>query len=104
VRLTAEVIGILSSAGVPAAEVRSPDEAVRDPRVVARGETVRLSHPTAPVTADVYGPGLPIVFSGSTTGFDQPPPGVGEHNEAVYCEMLGYTREQLDAMRSAGVI
>ena len=104
VRSTAGVVQSLSRVGVPAAQVRSPDAAVRDPRVVARGETVRLSHPTAPVAADVYGPGLPIVFSGSTVGFDQPAPGVGEHNETVYCDLLGYSREQLDSMREAGLI
>ena len=100
---TAEVVATLSRAGVPAAEVRSPEAAVRDPLVVARGETVRLRHPGA-ADADVYGPGLPIVFSGSTTGFDQPPPGIGEHNEAVYCGMLGYTKEELGVLHSSGVI
>ena len=100
---TGEVVETLSRAGVPAAEVRSPAAAVRDPQVVARGETVRLRHPGAP-DADVYGPGLPIVFSGSTTGFDQPPPGIGEHNEMVYCDMLGYSRDEFCALQAAGII
>jgi CoA:oxalate CoA-transferase len=103
VRPTGEVIATLSQAGVPAAEVRSPAAAVRDSRVVARGETVRLRHPAAP-EADVYGPGVPIVFSNSSIGFDQPPPGVGEHNEEIYRGMLGYTLDELHALESAGVI
>jgi len=103
VRPTAEVVAILAKAGVPAAEVRSPAEAVRDPQVVARGETVRLQHSAAP-DADVYGPGLPIVFSGSASGFDQPPPGIGEHNSKVYGDLLGYTQEELAELQSAGVI
>jgi crotonobetainyl-CoA:carnitine CoA-transferase CaiB-like acyl-CoA transferase len=102
-RPTGEVLATLSQAGVPAAEVRSPAAAVRDPRVVARGETVRLQHAAAP-EADVYGPGVPIVFSSSTVGFDQPPPGIGEHNQEIYGEMLGYTRDELFAFQSAGVI
>src|SRR5262245_21861806 len=48
---------VLSREGVPVVEVRSPAAAVRDPQVIARGETVRLEHPGAP-NADVYGPGL----------------------------------------------
>jgi len=100
---TGDVVAILTQAGVPAAEVRSPAAAVRDSRVVARGETVRLHHEGAP-EADVYGPGVPIVFSSSTVGFDQPPPGVGEHNEEIYVGMLGYTRDELHALESAGVI
>ena len=94
---------MLAQAGVPAAEVRSPAEAVRDPQVVARGETVRLQHPGAP-DADVYGPGLPIVFSDATVSLDQPPPGIGEHNEEIYGDLLGYTAAELEALRSAGVI
>jgi CoA:oxalate CoA-transferase len=103
VRQTAKIVEILARAGVPAAEVRSPAEAVRDPQVVARGETVQLRYSGAP-DADVYGPGLPIVFSGSATGFDQPPPGIGEHNGEVYGELLGYTQPELRELQSAGVI
>ncbi len=98
-----EILAILSRAGVPAAEVRSPAAAVRDPQVIARGETVRLQHPAAP-GADVYGSGLPISFSSSTAGFDQPPPGIGEHNEEIFGGLLGYTTDELCALRSAGVI
>jgi CoA:oxalate CoA-transferase len=87
VRQTADVVAILARAGVPGAEVRSPAEAVRDPQVVARGETIRLQHCSVP-DADVYGPGLPIVFSGSAAGFDQPTPGIGEHNGEVYGDLL----------------
>lgn len=102
-RPTGEVVETLARAGVPCAEVRNPAIAVRDPQVVARGETVRLQHPAAP-GADVYGPGLPISFSGSAVGFDQAPPGIGEHNDEIYGAMLGYTAGELCALRSAGVI
>jgi crotonobetainyl-CoA:carnitine CoA-transferase CaiB-like acyl-CoA transferase len=103
-RTTGEILEILARAGVPAAEVRTPDAAVRDPQVVARRETVRIEHPSARVPLDVYGPGMPIVFSASAVGFDQPPPGVGEHNEKVYCGLLGYSPEEFEAFKSDGVI
>jgi CoA:oxalate CoA-transferase len=102
-RPTSEIVETLSRAGVPAAEVRNPAAAVRDPQVTARGETVRLQHPEAR-GADVYVPGLPISFSDSRVGFDQRPPGVGEHNDEIYGAMLGYTSNELCALRSAGVI
>ena len=38
-RTTVEVVALLDGVGVPAAEVREPAEAVRDERVVLRGET-----------------------------------------------------------------
>lgn len=103
VRSNSDVVALLARAGVPAAEVRDPAAAVRDPRVVSRGETVRLHHPAAP-DADVYSPGVPIVFSDSTISLDQPPPGIGEHNEAIYGELLGYPRAELQALHAEGVI
>lgn len=100
----AEAMSILQSAGVPSAEVRNPDEAVRDPRVLARGETVRLEHPKYGAVDEVYGMGIPIQFSGATVGFDRPAPALGEHNEAVYGELLGYSPERLKHLKSGGVI
>jgi crotonobetainyl-CoA:carnitine CoA-transferase CaiB-like acyl-CoA transferase len=102
-RVTSEIVSNLARVGVPAAEVRSPAEAVRDPRVVARGETVRLSHPSLP-DADVYGPGLPIVFSGVSTDLEQLPPRIGEDNKEIYEDLLGYTAAELQEFQSAGVI
>ena len=101
---TAEVIATLESAGVPAAQVRSTDQAVRDPRVVARGETMKLSHPKYGEVDDVFGMGMPLKFSGAQVGFNQPPPAVGEHNEAIYGELLGYSAERIVELRRDGVI
>ncbi len=84
--------------------MRNPDEAVRDPRVVARGETVRLEHPKYGAVDEVYGMGIPIKFSGAAAGFDQPAPALGEHNEAVYGGILGYSKEHLERLKSSGVI
>lgn len=102
-RSKAEILVTLEREGVPAAEVRGPAEAVRDPRVVSRGETTRLSHPAIPETG-VYGPGLPIVFSDASISLDQLPPGVGEHNQEVYGNLLGYSAAELEAFRAEGVI
>lgn len=99
-----EVLSALDAAGVPCAEVRDPVEAVRDSAVLARGETVPLWHPQHGAVEEVYGVGVPIRFSGATAGFDQPAPGVGEHNRLVYEEMLGYSASRMAELKSAGVI
>jgi CoA:oxalate CoA-transferase len=99
-----EILAKLEGVGVPSAEVRNPQSAVRDPLVVTRGETVPLAHPKFGVVEDVYGIGMPIRFSGATAGFDQPPPEMGEHNEMIYGEMLGYSAEQIDELRAQSVI
>jgi CoA:oxalate CoA-transferase len=103
-RTNAEVIAALDDRGVPAAEVRNPEDAVRDPRVVSRGETVLLEHPKYGAVEDVYGMGMPIKFSRAHAGFDAPPPGLGEHNHAVYCGLLGYSEERFDELQTQRVI
>jgi CoA:oxalate CoA-transferase len=99
-----EIVQKLQEAGVPAAEVRDPKRAVRDPGVVARKETVPLSHPQYGAVGDIYAMGLPIQFSESEAGFDQPPPGLGEHNQAVYAGILGYSRERIEELKARSVI
>ncbi len=79
-RSTSETVAALEAAGAPCAEVRGPEAAVRDPRVVARGETVPLAHPKFGIVEDVYGMGIPIKFSAASAGFDQPPPELGQHS------------------------
>jgi len=101
---TAQLIAKLDAGGVPAAEVRDPGEAVRDPQVIARGETVLLTHPKYGAVDDVYGMGMPIRFSGATVGSDRPAPALGEHNDAVYGGLLGYSAEKILELRSRKVI
>jgi len=103
-RTSAEVIAMLDQWGVPAAEVRHPQDAVRDPRVVSRGETVPLAHPKYGMVEDVYGMGMPIKFSGAQAGFDQAPPDLGEHNHDVYCGLLGYSEESFEELKTLRVI
>jgi crotonobetainyl-CoA:carnitine CoA-transferase CaiB-like acyl-CoA transferase len=99
-----EAIAKLNFAGIPASEVRDPKAAVHDPRVVAREETVPMVHPKYGPADGIYAMGLPIRFSEATAGFDQPPPGLGEHNQRVYSEILGYDANRIAELRAQGVI
>jgi crotonobetainyl-CoA:carnitine CoA-transferase CaiB-like acyl-CoA transferase len=99
-----EILRVLAAAGVPAGEVRGPAEAVADPQVLARGETVPLEHPRFGSVESVYGMGLPIRFSRAAAGFDRPAPDLGEHNAEVYCGILGYSAERLEALKAAGLV
>ena len=101
---TDEAVAKLVAAGIPAAEVRKPSAAVRDPRVVARNETVPMLHPKYGVVDDVYAMGLPIKFSQATAGFDEPPPSMGEHNQTVYGDLLGYDAKRIEELRAQGII
>ena len=103
-RPTAELVPLFELQGVPAAPVRSPAEAVRDPRVLARGETVPLEHPQLGRVADLIGPGLPIRFSGAALDAARPAPAVGQDNELVYGDWLGYSADAIERLRAAGNI
>jgi CoA:oxalate CoA-transferase len=102
--VTAEVVATLSGLGVPCGEVRTPGQAVRDPRILRRGETTRLEHPSYGEADDVVVTGLPIRMSHAFTGFDRPAPRLGEHNSAVYADLLGLTEEQLISLTARQVI
>ena len=92
---TAEAVVKLVAAGIPAAEVRKPS---------ARNETVPMLHPKYGVVDDVYAMGLPIKFSQATAGFDEPPPSMGEHNQTVYGDLLGYDAKRIEELRAQGII
>lgn len=101
----AEVVAKLEAEGVPVAEVRHPEDALVDPRVVARGETNAVSHPAYPSVEELRTAGIPIRFSDAETGFDDVlPVMIGEHNSSVYGELLGYDEAKLAELARTGVI
>jgi crotonobetainyl-CoA:carnitine CoA-transferase CaiB-like acyl-CoA transferase len=103
-RTTAEALAALEREGAPAAAVRAPAEAVRDPERLAQGDTAQLVHPTLGPVEGLYGSGLPIRFSGASAGYDDPPPSLGEHNAFVLGGLLGLGEDELDRLRDDGVV
>jgi len=99
-----EVAEILDRIGVPAGPVRSTRDALSDPRVLARGDVVALSHPTYGATHEVYGPGIPIKFGGRRYPAGVTMPQYGEHNESVYRDLLGYDAARIEVLRTSGAI
>jgi crotonobetainyl-CoA:carnitine CoA-transferase CaiB-like acyl-CoA transferase len=85
-----EWVGELAAAGIPAAVVRTVEDALADPCVttsVVGGETV--------VTG-------PFVVDGMRRTATEPPPALGAHTEAVLREVLGYDDDRVAAARDAG--
>lgn len=101
---TARLVELFEKNGVPAAPVRSPADAVRDPRVIDRGDTVALEHPRFGRVADVIGPGVPIGFSASGTAVGRPAPTLGQDNALVYGSWLGYDDARIARLRADGNI
>lgn len=99
------VVAALQAEGVPVAPVRHPEDALVDPRVVDRNETMPIAHPRHPSTVELRTAGVPIHFSGARTGFDPVlPVMIGEHNQTVLGELLGYDADLLERLACDGVI
>jgi crotonobetainyl-CoA:carnitine CoA-transferase CaiB-like acyl-CoA transferase len=100
-RPKAEVVRILSTGGVPAAPVNTVAEMVADPQVQAREMFVERNHP-------IYGPvkmtGTPLKLSETPGQVRWLAPMPGEHNEAIFVGLLGYSRDDLARWQAEGVI
>jgi crotonobetainyl-CoA:carnitine CoA-transferase CaiB-like acyl-CoA transferase len=91
----------LQAAGLPAAPVYNEADAYADPHFQARGVFVPVPHPSAG-TYDY--PGLWARWSALNPRLGVPAPLLGEHNEYVYTELLGYSAEEYQQMVDAGLI
>jgi CoA:oxalate CoA-transferase len=100
----AQVLALFESHGAPVAEVRHPRAAVRDPRVLERGEVVPLRHPDATTDTEIFGPGLPFLMSEAPTTLDRPAPRLGEHTHEVVSQLLGYSDTKIDELKRSGVL
>jgi formyl-CoA transferase len=82
--------------------VQSPEQVVNSPHLAERGHFVELEHPE--VGALKYpGPGF-FLDGVNPMQKARPAPRLGEHNVEIYCERLGLTREELEALRGARTI
>jgi len=87
--------------GVPIAPVYDVAGFVNSPQTKARGFFVEMSHP---VIGKFAYPGLPYKWSETPAAIERAAPCLGEHNEAIYCGELGFSRDELGALKRAGVI
>jgi crotonobetainyl-CoA:carnitine CoA-transferase CaiB-like acyl-CoA transferase len=71
---------LLSSAGVPAGEVRSLDQVYEDPQVLSQGLVVEVEHPDH---GTLRLGGSPIRFDAGTRSAHTRPPRLGEHDDEV---------------------
>lgn len=67
-----------------------------------RGFYVRMEHPTLGKTL-LY-PGAFVKTRGMQCGPRFPAPGIGEHNETIYGELLSMNRDELDRLKREGII
>ncbi|HUS77742.1 MAG TPA: CoA transferase, partial [Patescibacteria group bacterium] len=87
--------------GVPVAPIYDIEQMLEDPHVKARDAISEVEHPTAGM---VRSPGYPVKLEKTPGTIRRPARTLGQHNEEILTEILGYTKEQVVDLRKAGVI
>ena len=63
-----------------------------------------IVHPEHGQTQEIFGPGVPIVFSRTPANMERPISKLGEHNLDVYRDLLGLSPEEIERLRKEAAI
>lgn len=100
-RTVAEALNELHRARIPAERVDNIADLTNNPQVRARELIVYQEHPGL---GQIPLPGVLPKLSMNPGSVDKPAPGIGEHNLAIYHNMLGISREKVSLLEQQGVI
>lgn len=83
---------IFAKVGIPGGKIKDVSDVMKSPATFVRNTTLKLD---VPGLGEVTFPGTPLNFSDEELEFT-PAPELGEHNEEIYCGLLGLSKEELD--------
>ena len=101
VHTTEEINQAAIATRIPSSPVRTVKDLLTDEQLTARDFFVEIDHP---VMGKLKCLGAPYKLSATPWTIKRPAPLLGEHNEQVYCQRLGYSRQDLVKLRQAGVV
>ncbi len=97
-----EIFEMVDGAGIPCAPIYDIAQVANDPHIAGDREMfVDLEHPVA---GKMKVTGAHIKLSGTPATVRTPSPALGQHNDEVLGELLGYTEEEISALREEGAI
>jgi len=97
----AEALVALEEGGVPASPVNSIAHIVADPHIAARGNLIRVPDATL---GELVQPGITPKLTATPGSVRRGAPTLGEHNEAIFCDLLDISPSELDDLRARGVV
>jgi formyl-CoA transferase len=95
-----EVLAVLGKAGVPCGAIQDTGEVLDDPHLNARGQIDTIDHPTR---GRFRLPACPVRLSGAETPTTRPPL-AGEHTVEILGEVLGLSKDDVEALHARGAI
>ena len=95
-----ELMAILNPLDVPCGPIMSTEDLATDEHVRGRDMWVELDHPQRGKWFNV---GMPIKLSASPAMIKRSPT-LGEHTDEILQEVLGYEKEQIAKLKSAGAL
>lgn len=96
-----EIFKVCQDNRIPVAPIRTVEEAVNDAQLKTRGFFVEIDHPD---TGKLKYPGACYQLSATPFTIRRPAPRLGEHNEEIFCQRLGYSKENLVALKRGEII
>jgi len=97
----AEIFEAAKEKGIPLAPSNSIEEVINNQHLRERQFFTEVEHPA---TGKLTYPGAPFKCSSISWGIRRPAPTLGQHNEGIYCQKLGYSRKELVQLYQEGII
>jgi len=98
-----EALRTLREKKIPCDPVLEVKEVLEDPQLKSRGMIQELPHPLGAPTG-VKAAGFPIRFSELPAEYPGPAPMLGQHNQEIYMELLGFSRNDMEQLVKEGII
>ncbi len=96
-----EIVETAQRERVACGAVYQAEDLFKDPNYRARDFFVEIDHPVA---GTFEYPGPPIRMGEGEWQIRRPAPLLGQHNEEIYCDVLGYSKEELVKLKQSGII
>jgi crotonobetainyl-CoA:carnitine CoA-transferase CaiB-like acyl-CoA transferase len=87
--------------GIPCGRVNTMDRVFNHPQIKPRNMVVEVKHPTADKIKLV---GIPVKYSETPGSIRLPPPLLGQHTQEILSDLLGYSKNEIEAFIQEGVV
>ncbi len=100
-RSIAEITNLMGKAHLPCSPVPSFGDVANDPQLLERGMITEVEQL---LSGKVKTDGSALKLSKTPGVVDSPAPFLGQHNDAVYSDILGYSEEEIGKLAEEGII